>query len=582
MTGQAIDEIVQSDVLIIGGGLAGTWAAVRATDFVENVVLVDKAQVSRSGASTSAAGVMLAPMPGDDLQVWMREIVERGDFLSDQDWLRILLSDQIERIQDMTRWGMAFERDEQGNIARIIGRGHVETRMLMFHGKKMMEKMREEVIKRKVKLVERVTITDLLTSDGAHPTCGRVVGAIGFDTRTGKRLLFEAKATIVATGGIHPKRGGLAVDNITGDGHAIGFRAGADLTGMEFITTGHLQGWGRSCWSACLNMIQNLGAKFVNAQGERFMGKYDAELWERAKLCTLTQAFCKEALEGRAPMYCDMRHFTPEAWARMRRVVPRAMLMFDKLGIDLTKEVVELAPFAGVFGGCGDGGMRVNTFCETNIPGLYGAGAATKILPHGTYSVGGVNLAYCCVSGHRAGEYAARHAASINQTSARTDQVLALQERAFAPLKREQGMAPDEVFDRAMQITVPAQYSTFKNERRIREVLARLDSLKDSLSELRATNVHELVKAHEAQNYVLGAELVYRSALEREETRGSHYREEYPCRDDENWLKWIVQRRNGATVESRIEHIPMYRYPIKPESYGKKPHPVLFTFQGKA
>ncbi|MBI4319583.1 MAG: FAD-binding protein [Chloroflexi bacterium] len=582
MAGDESNNVMRADVLIIGGGLAGTWAALRAADFVDNVVLVDKARVSRSGCSTSAAGVMLAPLPGDDLQVWLREIVERGDFLNDQDWVQILLEEQIERIREMETWGTEFERDEKGNIARGIGRAHVHTRFLMFHGKKLMETMRAQVLAGKVRLVERVMITDLLSSDGVHPTQGKVVGALGFDCRSGEPYVFQAKATIVAAGCVHPKRGGNYVDNITGDGYAMGFRAGADLVGMEFNTAGHLQGWARKYWFAGLNMFQGLGAKFVNAQGDRFMERYDPALKERSKKDILTQAFCKEALEGRGPIYCDMRHFPPEAFERLARVVPRAMLMFDRAGIDPRKQMIEFTPFIGVFSSSGNGGIWVNTRCESNIPGLYGAGGATKVLPHGTFAVGGLNLAYCCVSGYRSGENAARYAAATDCIPVGSDQVRALREEAFAPMRRKLGLKPDDVFDRVMEITVPAEYSTFKHERRIRKTLARLAEVQESLAELSAPNPHELVKACEARNYVLCAELVFKPALERQETRSEHYREDYPYRDDDNWLKWLVLRRQPHGTSIRVEHIPIWRYPVKPETYGKKPAPVQFALEPAA
>ncbi|MBI4318728.1 MAG: FAD-binding protein [Chloroflexi bacterium] len=574
-------QVIRADVLIIGGGLAGTWAAVRAADFVDDVVLVDKARVSRSGSSTSAAGAMLAPLPEDDLELWMQEIVRRGDYLNDQDWVRVLLEDQVQRIRDMDGWGMAFERDDKGNIVRAVGRAHRVTRILMFHGKKLMETMREQVLKKNVRLIERVVVTDLLTSDGLHPTQGKVVGAVGFDTRTGEKFVFESKATILSAGCIYPKRGGNYVDNITGDGQAMGLRAGADLIGMEFVTTGHLQVWDHNSYAAGLNMIQGLGAYFVNALGERFMEKYDPGLMERSKKSNLVQAFCKEALEGRGPIYCDMRHLSPEALARLRRVVPRIMHMFDLKGVDLSKQKVEYGPFNGVFCSSGGGGIWVNTGCETSLPGLFGAGGSTKYLPHGTYAVGGLNLAYCCVSGYRAGESAARYASAIGQLPNKPNQVCGLQERAFAPLARRVGIAPDDVFTRVMETTVPAEYSTFKHEKRIKKVLTRLKDVAESLDEIAASSPHELVKANEARNYVQCAELVFLSALERKESRGEHYREEYPYRDDDNWLKWIALRRSTGGLSVRMEHIPVWRYPVKPETYGRKPNPVQFFVEDK-
>ncbi|MBI4317384.1 MAG: FAD-binding protein, partial [Chloroflexi bacterium] len=299
-------------------------------------------------------------------------------------------------------------------------------------------------------------------------------------------------------------------------------------------------------------------------------------LMERSKLCTLTQAFCKEVLEGRGPIYCDMRHFSPEDFARLHRVIPHAMRIFDRANIDLSKRMVEYSAFNGVFCTSGDGGMRVNTHCETSVPGLYGAGAATKILPHGTYAVGGLNLAYCCVSGYRAGESAARYAVVTERRPRDADQARVLQHEAFAPTGREVGVTPDQVFDWVREVTVPAEHSTFKHEKRIKKVLARLEEIKSSLDEISAPNPHDLVKANEARNYAQCAELVFRAALERKESRGQHYREEYPYRDDANWLKWLVLRRQDSAVGVRMEHVPIWRYPIKPQNFDKKPHPVQF------
>ncbi|HLB12427.1 MAG TPA: FAD-binding protein, partial [Dehalococcoidia bacterium] len=137
--GLQVDEVVDADVLVVGGGLAGCWASLSASEFPVSVVLVDKAKVSRSGLSTFAAGVMLAPQPEDDLGAWRQEIVEAGDYLNDQDWVEVMLTEQVDRIKDMTEWGFPFERDPDGRLARTVGRGHQTSRMLMFHGKKLME-----------------------------------------------------------------------------------------------------------------------------------------------------------------------------------------------------------------------------------------------------------------------------------------------------------------------------------------------------------------------------------------------------------------------------------------------------------
>ncbi|MDP2727415.1 MAG: FAD-binding protein, partial [Dehalococcoidia bacterium] len=469
---------IEADVLVVGGGLAGCWAAIRASDCSIPVVLVDKARVSRSGASTFAAGVMLAPQAEDDLAAWREEIVKAGDYLNDQDWVDVLLKEQVERIDDMARWGFPFERDDGGRLIRTVGRGHHNSRILMFHGKKPMEQMRRQCLKRGVRLLERIMVTDILTSDGKHPTQGRVVGALGVHTRTGQTYLFKCKALVMAAGAVGVRKGCGFVDNVSGDGVAAAFRAGAQLTGMEFCVCTNIAVWQRKYMAGGINMIQGSGARIVNARGERFMEKYDPVLLERARTHVLGKAFAKEVLEGRGPIYVDMRHFPSEVFDRFRRVIPKTMQVFDAAGIDPSKEMVECTPSVGcpASWSC-NGGIRVSLQCETTLPGLLAAGSCTKALPHGTYAVGGLNLAYCCVSGHRAGDRAAQLASVVTYGEPDGGQVGVLLKETLGSLDRKEGPKPDELTERIRSITTPAQHSFFKHEKRIRQVIDQLDEI---------------------------------------------------------------------------------------------------------
>ncbi len=158
-------QAIEADVLVVGAGLAGCWAALGAKEYVGRVVLVDKAVVGKSGASTFASGVMLAPLPEDDLDDWLKEIVENGEYMSDQYWVMALLNEQMSRIAQMESWGFAFERDADGRLARTVGRGHRKTKVLMFHGPKLMVGMRKKVLAKNIRLIERVMVTDLIAGD---------------------------------------------------------------------------------------------------------------------------------------------------------------------------------------------------------------------------------------------------------------------------------------------------------------------------------------------------------------------------------------------------------------------------------
>lgn len=568
-----LGKITDADVLVIGGGFAGAWAAIRAKEFVNEVVLVEKAKVARSGCSTFAAGVQFCPMEGDDLDVWKNEIVEAGGYFSDQEWVDIFLRNQIERIKDYEKWGAPLERDEKGNIARIVGRAHVNTRIFQFHGPELMAFLRKQMFEKGVKLVERVMVIDLLTSDGSHPTKGSVVGAVGFDTRTAEPQIFRAKATVLAAGGVSWKKGDVR-DTCTGDGGAIAFRAGAELVNMEFLTSGNIIVWQRKGISEGINMIQGHGAYFVNAKGVRFMKKYDAVLMERAQLYKLCMAFAKEAMEGRGPVYVDMRHFTPETFNKFRRVIPKSMKFWSTLGIDISKQMIECTPSWGVGGAVGAGGINVGKMCETNIQGLYAVGAVARNPVAGIYGLGGVATAVCNVMGYIAGEHAAASAGHVKEVKVDLHQIKSFQENIASLLRVKAGIAPSEFFTRLELTTIPARFSMFKNARRISRVLSEVAKINQDLPKLAAPDAHELVKANEFKNYLLITELSFRAALGREESRQYHYREEYPYIDNKDWLKLIVFKREGERITIRYEPIPIDKWSLKPKRSIKVSHPI--------
>ncbi len=556
------EELHECDVLVIGGGLSGCWAALRAKELAKEVLLVDKAKVSRSGDSTFAAGVMLGPTPEDDLDMWMKEIVQRGEYQNDQEWVRVLLEDQIERIKDLVSWGAPLEKDDKGNIVRDIGRGHMRTRVVMFHGFHFMELMRRQVRQRGVTLAERIMITDLLTADGKHPTKHRIVGAVGFDARGGKRHVFKARATVITSNGVGFKARSFS-DNITGDGIAQAFRAGAELKGTEDPRAGTGHVFERKYRIGRLNRFVGAGGVFVNAKGERSMERYTPELKDRAQTQFRVRAFVKEGFAGRGPIYADMTHLSREAVERLRRVLPINMQAFDRAGLDITKQKVIYGPAAS----CVRGGasIRNNIYCETNLPGLYVAGAAGGYPAHGTYSVGGVNIASCCVSGYRAGEYAARYVSEAEDVDINRGQVKLLQEEAFSPMTVKEGVAFEAIserlkdlvceatFERLRDVVSEAKDSISRHEKRLKRVLSQLEEIKPLLPQLGAPDIHGLVKVNELKNYFQCLEIVYTTAYTAAlERTGSS-------------LRWIIIWRDNGGIVTRFVPIPIYRYPVKPQ-----------------
>lgn len=566
---------LECDVLVIGAGLAGVWAAARAKELAPRVILVDIGKVGKSGKSSFAGAGILCPDAADDMDVWHKEICEKGQYLNDQDWVRLLLEEHPKRMKDMEDWGLTFERDEHGKIFRHVGLNHVNTRITSVSSLEMMDTIRKRLEKTGVTLLERVMITGLLTSDGETPTGGSVVGAVGFQTRTGENVTINAGATVCAAGSTGLFLGG-------GEGIAQGYWAGADVFNMEFARCFDEMGFEDRYLGVHLNTYQRLGMHLINAKGERFMANYLPDLMERGKREDLGLAIVSEGIKGRAPIYMDLRHLDEESMKKLytlptTRQVVNAM---KEEGIDFRERPIKYCVTSGpVYMRCG--GMRTNIFGETTLPGLYAAGEASGFPGHGTYSVGGVNLALCCVGGYRCGEYGARYAAANGRKPVVSSQAKALLKKQMQPLKAKAGLDPDEFFDELHTYLSVAKISVFRSADSMRDVLQHIKEWKVKAKALKAADYHGLVKANKVASYLQCIELVFKGSLIREETRANNMRIDFPYKDNINWLKWVVQTSDGkGGSRARTVPVPLYRWPAKPKEYTKIPAKLPITMEG--
>ncbi|MBI2934870.1 MAG: FAD-binding protein [Chloroflexi bacterium] len=562
---------LQCDVLVVGGGLAGVWAAARARELASRVILVELARISRSGKSSFSGAGILCPAESDDMDVWHREIVEKGQYLNDQDWVRVMLEEHPKRMRDMEQWGLTFERDRDGRIYRHVGLNHVNTRIASVDSLEMMEMMRRRVEGAGVTLLERVMITGLLTSDGAWPTGGAVVGAVGFNTRTGETFVINSAATVMATGG-----SGLYW--AAGDGIAQAYWAGAELSNMEFCRCFDEMSFERKYTRVHLNTYQRLGMKLINASGERFIDQYLPEMKERAKREDLGLAIVSEGMQGNAPIYMDLRHLDAESMDKLYTLPTTARVVnaMKEEGIDFRKQPVNYSVTSGPIH-IAHSGIRTNVFGESSLPGLYAAGEAAGMPAHGTYSVGGVNLAQCCVGGYRSGEFAARFALENGARPIAEAQAEYVVARTMQPVKAKSGRDPQEFFDEMHGYLSPARTSVFRDAESIGDLLKQVRRWKAETRALKVRDYHGLVKANRVRPYLQCTELIFKASLIREETRANNIRIDFPVKDNVNWLQWIVQV-SGKGGESRVRKVPvpLYRYPVKPERYEKIPVDLYF------
>lgn len=554
MENRIVKEI---DVLVIGGGIAGALAAISAKrGGSREVVIVSKGHVGKGGNSAFGAGALHVSHPKESDEVKadrLRRLARAQGFLARQDMVQDSLEDSWGFIQDMEAYGVGFERTSSGEIRMGAGRGAHP--IVMFHGHELMESVKKAALKAGVKFVNHVMFTDFLINGN------RVVGAVGFDYRSGAFCQFEAKATVLATGNTWHK--GIMVghrDN-TGDGYVAALRAGITLSGAESNDQISHAMPARFDIGPGLNMYQGLGGKLINAKGERFMEKYIPVLKEKAGLRNLMYAFVLEIKQGNGPIYFDFTHFSPEDIEVMRRVIPIPARMFERANLISNNRFV--APVEWML--CppiGRPGLVVNREFETGIAGLFACGEAA---PSWAVVSG---LASSGTSGKRAGANAARFARSVSDVNTDTDQAEILRKAVYEPLQRSSGIEADQIILAVQENVIPYDILLLQKEERMQKALKNIEYVRDNYQpSVIAHDPHYLRIAHEACNMLTVAEIQLRSAIYRKESRVA-IREDYPFTDNKNWLKRLqVSRGKGGHMEIGAEDVSKSEssFPTGPE-----------------
>ena len=532
---------LNTDVLVIGGGVAGLFAAISASDFASRVMVVDKGKIGRSGCGPFAAGTYSVCSPGDNLDVWLRELIEQGDYLNDQEWIKVFCENGYKMAQLLDEWGSAigravFEKDNNGNFLRKRSRGHIHTYHFVMNNLAMMDVLRGQASRRGVEFFERIMVTDLLLGPS-----GRWAGAQGFNYRTGETFLFQARAGVVAAGGCGFKAMTLGHRNLTGDLQAAAFRTGVTLKSMEQASFNTSQ---KEYDTTGLNLMVNVGGRFINDRGEDFMWRYGSQLGPRARLQDLAFAFCQEVREGRGPVRLDMTAAPVEDQRLMRKVLPQLFAMWERADIDPFQRPLEWVPvFRGTIGS--SGGINTDRRGQTNISGLFAAGDAC-------FNWIGAALPFAALSGYIAGESAGNHSLgseSIEKVDPRTDFI--------SPLLPGSGIKAEELSTRIQRLLFSIPVGFLKTGQSLDEALTRLEEIRSQAGQLYAPDLHHLLRCLEARNMVTLAKLFLLASRFRQESRGYHFREDFPQTDNVNWLKWVLIRRDGAGVKIWTEDIPL-------------------------
>ncbi|MFQ5790376.1 MAG: FAD-dependent oxidoreductase, partial [Acidobacteriota bacterium] len=539
------------DVLVIGGGIAATFAAIKAKEQgARRVVQLDKGTVGKTGNSCFAAGVIHICFPEDDLDDRVKRLSRSVGYLAQQELIKDHLEDSYPVLEDMRSYGVLFAANEDGSYFRMAGRGAYP--VVQFYSTQLMDALRQKAQAIGVEQFNRLCVTDLLTRNG------EIAGAVGFDHEDGNFHAFRSRATVLATGatyykGIHPGH-----RDCTADGFGMAYRAGVTLSGAEQNDLPANVMPARVDVGPGMNKWMGEGARFLNAEGERFMERYSPKLKERSGLPQLIAFFCVEARMGRVPIFMDARHFTAESMKRLYRMLPLPQREFESIGVvkdGKFQQRVEFCPTAPV----ARPGVVVDRSYASRVPRLFAAGEACA--PSAVVT----GLAAAATSGARAGAAAAARARDSEDIAEDEDQLQELCRRAFEPLGSRSGLEPETVLLEIQEAVIPYDVLLLREGIRMERALKRIERIRnEDLSRLVAYDLHYLRLCHEVRNLTLAAELQLKAALRRQETRNI-LREDYPHTDNVNWLKWIMVRADGKQQKWWTEDVPIDRYRWKPQ-----------------
>ena len=551
-------EMISTDVLVIGGGLAASAAAIEASKYGASVTLIDKGRFGRSGSTPTSGGsphayvpVEMGGDPEDSPQVFIRDNVEGGEYLCDQEMLGILASQGMARIVDLERFGVPFEKENgRFKTSRTMGESYPRVGRVIGDGRALMDGLRAEVLKRGVRVLENMAVIHLLKDEG------RVRGALAIRRQNGEPLLLEARAVILSAGGTTGIYGQSSANFlVSGDSYGLALRAGAGLKNMEFQEFTLVPApFGRPIATAAIKGITAAGAKFYNEQGERFLEKYDAELMELSLRSRLTVAVAREYAQGRQALLDATFLEKPVShlpkveragfnWRRDR--IPYVVAIHDSLG-----------------------GIITDSEGRSEVPGLYAAGEAAGL--QGTFGAdraGGAILA-CLVFGHRAGAACGAELAGKERgTPCGRDAITGEAERYFEGLKdraRGGGAEPGALKAEVRRLSDNC-IGVIRNGDGLLHFLKEGTRLFDLSRRLPWKDPPAMIEAIEASSMVLTGLAIAASALERQESRGHHFREDRPKRDDAKELRWIVVRGGDPQgIQVTSSPVPFDRYSLKP------------------
>jgi succinate dehydrogenase / fumarate reductase flavoprotein subunit len=547
------------DIIIVGGGLAGLRAALSAAS--ADVAVISRVHPLRSHSIAAQGGINAALGANDRWEDHAFDTTKGSDYLADQDAVEVLCREAPKRVIEMENWGTLFSRTEDGHIAQRPFGGAAFPRTAYAQdrtGHHLLHTMYEQALKNGIKFYDEWLITRLVVDKG------RCCGVVGYNIANGDLTGFQAKSVVFATGG-YGRIYGHSTNSIinTGSGCAVAYRAGAPLQDMEFVQFHPTTLYGTNI--LITEGARGEGGYLVNKDGERFMMRYSPHLIDLSPRDIVARAIKTEINEGRGfeGGYVNLELMHLGAQKIKERLPGIRQIAIDFANIDPVLKPIPVQPGQHY----SMGGIASNKNCETAILGFYACGECSCISVHGGNRLGGNSLLETIVFGKIAGENAQLYADSnvFLEKEIIGKAVVEESSRISGLLERKVGEEFFNIRDELKNI-LDEKVGIFRNELDLEIALDKIRELKNRYRNTYVRNKgsvfnQELVNVIELEGMLDVAETICLGAKARKESRGSHFRIDYPQRDDECWLKHtIVTSMSGEPhIDFKPVNITMFQ-----------------------
>ncbi len=542
-----IAEHFDHDIVIMGAGLAGLTAALTMAERhpAVRVAVLSKVYPLRSHSGAAQGGINAAIAVDDRWQDHYYDTVKGGWFLGDQDAVAILTREAPAAIYALDRWGAKFSRTPEGTLAQRPFGGQRRNRTCYVAdktGHALLNTLYEQCVRRGVRFFSEWQVFSLIVDQGV------LLGFLACQTAAGTIGYFACRAGLVATGGagrVYGQSSNALIN--TGDGMSLCLRAGAKLKDIEFF---QIHPTGLANGILITEGARGEGATLVNGQGERFMARYAPEFMELAPRDLVSRAIQTEINEGRGfsdgCVRLDLTHLGAERINQRLAQIREIAIQFA--GVDPVHEPIPVRPTVHYT----MGGIDVDSDGATAIAGLYAAGEAACVSVHGANRLGGNSLLETIVFGRRVGEAMPVQVAKGPPPERRRESALLAEAlRQFTTLFDGQGEEHAPTLRREMEQAMVADFGLFREEGRMRAGLARIEELVARFAKVRVREHSlvcnlDLIRTLELRAMLDIAHACALAALPRAESRGSHYRLDFPALDNTNFLKHSLVARSPA------------------------------------